>query len=161
MQFIPSWHILYTRDDQNIWFWKTIDFFSIVLILFFGFDVQKLPIQLLILILIFNSDHPTIDIDFDVQKWPIQLLILILMYKSEYPTIDFDFDVQKWPPNYWFWFWCSKVTSSNFWFWFWTLNPTFDHVWCKRWNTVYRVTVESLWLLANYGRDRSVFSVPF
>ena len=42
-----------------------------------GFDVQKWPIQLLILI--FNSDHPTIDFDFDVQKWP-------------HPTFDFDFE---------------------------------------------------------------------
>ena len=111
----------HSRVAHSLIFFNSFDFDI-------GFDVQKWPIQLLLLILIFNSDHPTIDFDFDVQKWPIQLLILILMFKSGHPTIDFDFDVQKWPSNYWFWFWCSKVTSSNFWFWFWTLNPTFDQV---------------------------------
>ena len=73
---------------------NTIDFDFEKLLKFFnsfdidiGFDVQKWPIQLLILI--FNSDipnywiwhsnvtHPTIDIDVDVQKWP-------------HPTIDFE-----------------------------------------------------------------------
>ena len=61
----------------------------------FGIDFEKL-------LIFFNSFD--FDIGFDVQKWPIQLLILILMFKSENPTFDFDFDVQKWPSDFWYWF---------------------------------------------------------
>ncbi len=59
-------------------------------------------------LIFFNSFD--FDIGFDVQKWPIQLLLLILIFNSDHPTIDFDF--QKGKSNFWFWFWCSKVTTQ-------------------------------------------------
>ena len=99
---------MYVKLQNNYYIWKKISNFSsdLVKTIAIDFDFEKL-------LKIFNSFD--FDIGFDGQKWPIQLLILILTFKSDHPTIDFD--VQKWPSNYWFWCSKVTSSNFWFWFW--------------------------------------------
>ena len=80
------------------------------------FDFEKLLIFSIVLILILVLTFKSYPSNYWIWFWSsiVTIQLLILMFKSDHPTIDFD--VQKWSYNYWFWFWCSKVSHYWYWF---------------------------------------------